>query len=91
MDIENEFKLLKREIVADKEISASHFKNITKRIKRLERYMFEIEQKCDWFESRMRRYNSMLDQAYKKKQDQEAIARKREAIGDVANYTLNNL
>ena len=91
MDIENEFKLLKREIVADKEISASHFKNITKRIKRLERYMFEIEQKCDWFESRMRRYNSMLDQAYKKKQDQEAITRKREAIGDVANYTLNNL
>ena len=89
MDIENEFKLLKREIVADKEISASHFKNITKRIKRLECYMFEIEQKCDWFESRMRRYSSMLEDAHKRKLEQEAMARKKEAIGDVANYTLS--
>ena len=64
MNLENEIYLLKREIVADKELLADHSKQLNKRITELEDTVFELEQKCEWVESRMWRYDKMLKELH---------------------------
>lgn len=88
MNFETEIELLKKSVLLDKEQNVLNQKQILKRIKKIENKQEDLEYRIDSVESKIWRWSSVVEDAYKKKRNEEALKLKKEAVEEGKNYFL---
>lgn len=88
MNFETEIELLKKSVLLDKEQNVLNQKQILKRIKKIENKQEDLEYRIDTLESKIWRWSSVVEDAYKKKRNEEAMKLRKEAAEEGKNYFL---